>query len=564
MRSADRVEFGRVRWLKRLAPLLPAAAVILIGLAAQSPIYDRSVVPMDEGHLASAADWILRGKLLYRDIHTGIFPAIYYLTALLFSLTSPDMVVTRWAQVGVNVAIALCLWLLGSRVMHRRWAALPPLLHLTLVVISFPVLTMLNYSALSLSFGLASLLFLLRYLEAARTADGIILGALLAACALTKQNFGVLVLLAILIGLFWGRSGTALQRRSWVSALWPIATSGGLLALATVAYFASAGTLVDLLDATVFSLGPSQLQSFNNPIPPLIGAHPVSDGRFVFLYSPPMLFNYLLRGETILGQSISPFLISLAIRLSYGLPLAVLAIAPAVLWLTRSACTHSERRGARTIVVFASLFLLGIFPSAIWSHLAFVLPPVLLVVALIGDRIEGVLVRQRRLAAWVWKGFCISLVIGCGVAAASVCMKIRAWYAVPLDLPRASLLVSERQAALLRGATGFIERCADPMDQIFVAPDLPVLYFLTGRFNPTPYDLTIPGSVDGHLIVERLKADQTRCIVYNPRMYLEFPPFDDLFPELSRYLSTSYTQAEVIRGGTTVWYGLSLRRRQAP
>jgi hypothetical protein len=228
----------------------------------------------------------------------------------------------------------------------------------------------------------------------------------------------------------------------------------------------------------------------------------------------------------------------------------------------RSTGTEPERRGARAVVVFAALFSLGIFPSAIWSHLAFVLPPILLVIALIGDRAERQLQRRWRPIARIRTGLFAALLIGAVIGGARICGDIRRWYAVPIGVTRASLLVSADQAALYRGATRFIEGCAGPDEPIFVAPILPLLYFVTDRPNPTPYDLTIPGSVDPHLIVERLEATKTRCLVYDPKMYLEYPPLDELFPELARYLNAAYRRAEVIRGGARTWYGLV--RRENP
>jgi hypothetical protein len=535
---------------------LPAAGIALLALALQLPIHDRSAVPMDEGHLATAASRILDGDLLYRDIHTGIFPGVYHLTALLFSLFGRDLLVTRWAQLCVNAAIAVCLWLVASRGVRPLWALMPPALYLFLVVVSFPVLTMFNYSALCLVFALFALLFLLRCLERARAADGIALGLLVAATAVTKQNLGALVFIALLIGVLWGWRTSALGSRSWIAGLAPIAAAIGAVALAALGYFAVTGTLGDLLDSTLLSLGGSQLRFFNNPIPPLLGPHPVDDPRFTFLYTPPVVFNYLMRGETILGQPISPLFRELAIRVSYGLPVAMLVAAPVVLLLTGRESTQAIRNEARAIVVFAWLYSLGIFPSAIWSHLAFVLAPILLVSALLGDRVEAALRRRRRTAARIWTVLATAIVASAVVAAVRVSGDIRRWYPVPIGLPRASLFVSAERAALYRDASAFIESCAEEDDPIFVAPDIPLLYFISDRRNPTPYDLTIPGDVDGRLIIERLEASRTRCVVFNPRMYPEFPPFGDLFPELARYLGRAYHRTEIIGGGGAEWYGL--------
>jgi hypothetical protein len=85
---------------------------------------------------------------------------------------------------------------------------------------------------------------------------------------------------------------------------------------------------------------------------------------------------------------------------------------------------------------------------------------------------------------------------------------------------------------------------------------MPVLYFLADRRNPTPYDLVIPGDVKGDVIVARLEASGTRCVVYAPRMYAQFPPFAELFPEVERYLRANFRPAAVIGPQDGGWYGL--------
>ena len=92
---------------------------------------------------------------------------------------------------------------------------------------------------------------------------------------------------------------------------------------------------------------------------------------------------------------------------------------------------------------------------------------------------------------------------------------------------------------------------------------MPLLYFVSGRRNPTPYDLTIPGNVRGPAIVERLEATKTQCLLYDPAMYPEFPPFEDLFPDLAGYLRTHYQVVTRIRGGGTEWHG-AVRRERLP
>ena len=123
-----------------------AAGVAALAVLAQLPTLDRSAVPVDEGQLVSIADRILHGEVLYRDVYTGIFPGIYYVTALLLDVFGEDVLVTRWAQALVNAATVACLGLLGLRVMRPAWAGLAPVLYLALVIVGFPGLTMFNYS----------------------------------------------------------------------------------------------------------------------------------------------------------------------------------------------------------------------------------------------------------------------------------------------------------------------------------------------------------------------------------------------------------------------------------
>jgi len=535
--------------------LLSGAALALFGVLAQLPTHDRSLVPMDEGHLATAAAWMSDGKLLYRDIHTGIFPGIYLIIHALFEVFGPNLLVTRWAAVVMNVVIMLSLWRISARCVHARWALLPPALHATLIVIGFPVLSMFNYSTVSICFGLLGLLEMLRYLESGRQADALLLGLAVAAAAVTKQNFRALTFAALAIALFWNRSRSALAERSLFEALWPIALGGGVLTGAVVARFALAGTLPDLIDSTILELGGSQLRDFNNPVPPIFGPHPRNDGLFIFLYSPATIFASLIRNEPWAGIPITPGLRSLAIRASYGIPLLALLLGPALVFRSRRSDGPARHTAARAVTLYAALSAPGILPSAVWSHLAFIVIPILPVLAIIVDRVDGAFEGRSH---WrrAWRGLIGLSILECAVCITLVSADTARRNPVPLDLERAPLKVSERLAGLFLGSVHFVEGCAEPGTPIFVAPDVPAVYFLTGRGSPSPYDLTIPGNVDGALIARRLEETRTRCVVYNPHMYPQFPPFARLFPRLARYLESHYHKTEEISGGRDAWSGL--------
>ncbi len=545
------------------APRITTLGFALAALLIQLPTYNRSIVPMDEGHLAAVASWLQHGKYLYQDLHSGIFPGIYHLTALLFQVLGNDLVVARWAQVATNIAITLCLWLAGTRTMRRSAAAVAPLLYLAVIPVSFPVLVMFNYSSLALAFSMASLLYTIRLLDENRRSDAIALGALLALAVISKQNFGALAFVACSIAIAWNRRGAAIEDATWTSVLAPVALSGIAVTSIFVVYFLITGTWMDFLNSTVIQLGGDQMQSFHNPIPPILGPHPLEDSRFIFLYTPPILFNEMIHGETVLGLPVDAAMQSLAIRLSFGIPVAALLAGVALLGSSQRLLDTRKKRGIRVVVVFASLFFLGIFPSSVWSHLAFVLPPILLLIGLLIDNLDGYLARIVPGSRWFLRGSLAALVVVATVAGLMASSDIARWNSTPLGLERGSLYVAESQAEIYRSAAAFIESCAPEGEPIFVAPHMPVVYFLTDRLNATRYDLTIPGDVEGDLIVAGLHTSKTRCVIYNPVMYPEFPPFEELFPEVKRYLARNYRVTHRIRGGNEIWLGM-MRNRAVP
>lgn len=541
-----------------LCGLFVTAAVV----AASWPLADRGIIPLDEGQVASFAHRILGGEVLYRDMYSGIYPGIYYLTALLFKLFGVDLWVTRVAAVGVNVVTALCLWRLGLRAVSAAWALTAPLLYALLVVWSFPIMTMLAYSAVSLMFALSALFFAFRYTERARGMDAVATGLMLAACALTKQNYGLLAGAAVLYTLVdavHARGVGALARTGLVRGLAPVVLAGGVASAAAFTAIYTAGAWPRFWQYTVTTITTSQLEAFDQPIPPIFGPHPDNDGRFLFLYTPGVLFSYLIRGETLLGFSISPLLRSLVIRLAYGGVLALLVVAPIALLLTRATSSVAERAAARRLNVAAVLLFLGLFPSAIWSHLTAVLAPVLLLATIVAARVVGAVRLRAPLVARAIVAAGVVVGVTASMASVRVIADFRRWNDTPIGNERASVFVGASDAALLDGAVGFLERCAAPGEPIFVAPDLPLVYFLTDRPNPTPYEMTIPGDVDSDLLIERLEQSHTRCVLYNPKMYVHFDPLEKVFPKIAAYIQGRFQLFATIRANGREWYGLVRR-----
>jgi hypothetical protein len=89
-------------------------------------------------------------------------------------------------------------------------------------------------------------------------------------------------------------------------------------------------------------------------------------------------------------------------------------------------------------------------------------------------------------------------------------------------------------------ALAFLRDCARDDETVFVAPDMPILYVASGKRNPTPYDLVVPGDVRDEVMVRSIDAAGTRCVVLADMMYPQFQPFPELFPKLNHHLRESF------------------------
>lgn len=534
-----------------------AAGLAILSAVSQLPLLDRNFVPMDEGHLALTASRLLDGDLLYRDIHTGIFPGIYLLAAGLFAVFGEDVIVTRFAQCAVNAATVALLFTIGLRLVPLRWAVIPALLFVALGWISFPVLTMFNYAALSGLFGLAALLAALRYADAGRRADGAAIGLLVGLCLFTKQNYGGLAAVGIAAGLSLARPGSGLASRSWTGTFRPVVAAGSAFLLVAIGWLATTGVAAAWVDTTFLSLVGPQLERFDNPIPPIFGPHPEGDARFVFLYIPSSLFDFVLRGDPFLGRPLDLDRISTLVRLFYGLPLAALVAATARLaWTAGRRAPDRERAAELLLVCFAVAFFFGIFPSAVYSHLAYVLAPVLLLFAWLGRELEAALARRSVAGARAWLALAWTLTAAALAAAATIPPHVRGTYTAESGLPHVSLRVMPGQAKLHAEAMEFIAGCATPGEPIFTLPILPVLYLASGHPNPVKWDLLIPGSIDEHAIVAVLARERVRCVVRQRDMSPEFPKLSELYPTLDAYVRRNYRRGRALEGAGQLWHGL--------
>jgi hypothetical protein len=312
--------------------------------------------------------------------------------------------------------------------------------------------------------------------------------------------------------------------------------AGAVVAIAAAIRVVAEGAWPAFFEATFLTILHSQVEAFNQPLPPVFGAHP-HGGLFVFLYGPGALFGAMMRGDPLA----TPHLISWIVRVGYGSAYLALALVPVLAF----AIAHRDPRpnvriATRVVLPFAFLFFFGIFPSAIWSHLAAVYPPLLIVLAAAFSLGLRMLRRSSATASIVARRAAIVALAIVVALVTRVELGIRSAFAEPFLLPAATLRVSRREASLYRAAHDFLSTCAAAGEPVFVAPDMPLLYVTSGRPNATPYDLVIPGDVRESVILERMKASGIACVVLNPSMYVQFAPFEKLFPGLASWLDEEF------------------------
>lgn len=522
-------------------PVDPAFLAFLLGALLQLPIVDHGHVSLDEGQLTAIGKRLVEGEYLYRDVYTGIFPGVYWLTEGLFRVFGVDALVTRYAQLVANALLAAAVFRTTMRMGSATTAWMSWLAVIALVYVSFPALSILAYSTVSLCFTLEAGLAAADYARSGRRRDGIRTGLLLGFATLAKQNYGALALLSVGAGLLWSRKRGPLAQRSLVSAAAPVIGSGACLAASAVVYLSATESLGAFWEATLVTLLGNQLTAFNQPLPPVFGAHP-RDGLFLFLYSPGVLFHYLVQGLPGLGGVAFVEVISLAIRVGYGSALLAIAVAPILLWRRLRREPGTEVVDARVLIPLCAVMFFGIFPSAIWSHLAAVLPAQIPLLALIGESLAFAVVGRllppvRRVAV---RGAAVMLTLVVAGAVARMGYDIRAWTPHSFGLVGASLFVSSRDHHLYGEAMSFLRQCARDDETVFVAPDMPILYVASDRRNPTPYDLVIPGDVRDELLVQKIELAGTRCVVYSTKMYPQFESLPVLFPKLYALLRNAF------------------------
>jgi hypothetical protein len=408
------------------------AGLWLIALAISAFTLRRHLDPFDEGLLLAAVDRIAAGQWPYADFAWPYGPGHPLLLALIAKAFGPSVLWWRLVRVAADATIAVLAFALVRRSAGPRWGAAAWLA--CAVTMAQPSLA--NPFPVALAFALGALL-------AAASDRPVLAGALVAAAAAWRLDFGVCAGLAVLV-----------------------AVPGG--SRARVAAAAFAGTAL-LYAPFAVAAGPGELWG-------ALAGGSLDEGRawrlpFPFLYDGPLRWwppgDFLHDAKDVIGYEV-PLVATLGLaagitavalrgfrdRLAAGL--CVLGLGGLAYLLSRADEFHQQPLG---VAVAALLACAAAAATSRWARAALVAPLAFLVLAGAANRISALALPPD----------------------------LR-----PVDLPGVpGIRVPPAEAEALPRMVETVQRLTEPGEPIYVAPrrsDLvtfndPLVHFLTRRPN---------------------------------------------------------------------------------
>jgi hypothetical protein len=466
----------RVQPENRRQDFLLAAGVFVAAGAVVCWLWaNRFFLSLDEGIYLAGAERILRGQVPYRDFLNITGPGSFWLQAAIQKLLGSTLRQARLALVfDLAILTALVYWL-TARLTGRNFALVIAATFFALE--TRPLFRMyVNHRWDSSAFGLLAVALVFAGSENPRALTFVGAGIAAAAAAWVTPS---LLLLLVLLGM-WLLMVQELRRQS----------------------------LPYILGITSISLLAGGVLFFQGALLPMFRDLFWTSRHYPAANAVPYGYGAIVPGglrAILAGAKASAFVARATGFLSVVLPV-VLPIAVYAGWLARRLLRKQmdQQEKLATLLMLASFgFVISTYPRWSADQLLFIAPIFYVLAAyLLSSVLRG-------------KVLCIAataLALGLAIASFSYSvLHIRSEPEIATRIGRVRASTSDQ--AIIKLASSRVR----PGDSLFVYPYLPMVYFLTGAQNPTPYSFLQPGMMqtsDYEAALSALRARPPQWIFY--------------------------------------------------
>lgn len=466
---------------------------------------------MDEGWLLSAVEKISHGGMPYVTSYQFYSPGRFYVFALLFSIFGENILVVRLFWVLCHALLTLLIYRLSLYAVKGFYAFLPPL---AVWLVPGP------WHKTPFMLGTVTAFWLiLRYVRFPRPINTFWMGFGIAFVLFFRQDVGLFYFVpAAAVSLFSKVSDDRkLKKRNFLIFMLAFL----LPTFIWLSYFVVNGGGKEMFHQLVFA-GAKGFAT--NPLP----------------Y--PRLFD-------IQAQGFWDKLLAIFGNGAFYLPILVLGVFLRFWILERNELDILQRRFWDITAVSTLLGFNQLRARPDFAHLWQVYPLVDIMTALILWRISF----KRPRTAQAMLVLFLLIIGGAGFSDNSLHhggIRVLERRTSRLENPRAHVRLTPEEKSLYTDVENIIRKYTSKNEHIFLLPDIPLFYFLTGRKNPTRWDVLRPSFIwnreEEKEAIELLEASKVKLVVI--REEDDIPPaerrFAESYPLIYDYIQGKFEQIE--------------------
>lgn len=486
-----------------------AIFIALAGILYYYSYYNRGLNLLDEGYLLDPIMRVYEGEIPYRDFHHFYTPGSFYLFAALFKLTKPDLLVIRRSWILIHVLTGILAYLAARKVSSRMFAVV-----VMLVILIAPGVW---HKSFFVFFPVLLVWLIFKYIERPSAQLAFLAGIGVALSFLFRQDVGIYAAVSFAALAIW-RKNLEERQSVFLDMRWFVAGVSLLLAPFFAYFIVKCGKSIfsDLFMAGYIGTKANWL-----PFPPL---WPIWNGGVVnTLFDKIFYLPFVIYGTGLV------LLVKYRRDIKHDLRLSKLFFA-----MSLGLLILLELKNRTDIAHFFQVMPLGCITAAgVLSKFAENNRRILLSVIM------------ALLMGW------IAIVGLLDPASGSIAMMKGNDYA--LLEKRARVFISKDNAITLKETLEYLRKnVPSNAEYVWAVPDIPMVYFLIGKKNPTKYELLRLGvsstEESQERIVQDIKEKKVRWIVLNTNEACDNIPrrrFKVFSPTIYKYIQLNYKRIAV-------------------